>query len=1539
MRKLMKKVMELVEVYEKTTQDQKTREELVMVIGETGSGKSSLINYINGVPLEAFSDDGQIYKLKVAAGSTSLPGIEIGHGTSCTRHPVVYSPDQKGFSYIDTPGFGDTGDRVADRESEITQDEARIAQDIANAYFRSVITKRAVRFKLVLVMDYDAIVDHRRPTRALSDLERFVQTIGSDNADVLETIKSATCIVVTKLKNTSAENKEEEEEIALTVNTINVLRKLNDPAHNCSSLIQEQETKLAALLGKNTRKSPIDLVKEKLARFIESSPMLSGEMRNFLTGIQVSVFTKPTQSGVSLADDEAKQIRELVETRLSFVPIANANISIRVSRENEGHVLREIRDGFSEISQGLSRNIDEYIREKLKIAFEETSLEKTKALEVAINRIMTAPNPVNLKTFINIMCDAFGILNTTAIYKKFEELDSFLSFLVGLLPPIEHDTYLVKDWGEELGLKDILHKYMVSVRKLLSAPKDDCSDGKLTIKGFYIRTSQVAECIKRFSEEKRQIENIEIQSLHAIIVDSDLADTNPVCAEKLAGVNVSMIAPKMVVDGNRLINLSGKDGDAFDVVEAKNGDATNGVGTAGENGLPGQSGGNAGSLFIVCDESFNQDFLSVKLNGGNGARGQDAGNGGDGKDGSAAIAGPKSSLSSAWVINRQGSSETHEYSNRTVTIQSYILHGEQGGAGGDTGKRGQGGFAGQEGECRIVVANQLANLGERLIAEKGKSGDPGELGTVGEAGTNGESQIGTWRAGGKKHRDHWTSGPQSIGSILGAASPGKLLTELCPATLPVQKKPQNFAKILLDYKVFLTQASKGLAVIGESLILRTLDAFNEHCEDLQNSGLLRVSVNDVLVEAGTLEKYDAQFRREGEVVDLVPLYYSLLDRIKAMDENPDRTPEELRGLEYLYVVMLGKVVSLNAAEDSLMPNNIEKHVENLISNFETLEKLKADQLRKYYRKQYQEKIEGRIEEARRLLERLGKDIQNREAEIEPAINKLEAEVRQAKTAGDACKSALQKKEKQLKQALKERAKLRVFNFVAQGISTMLFPLYYGSITIPAMIGRVTHGREQEVVGMVSPVIGEVMGLLNEQKEGKEQLRNLRNQIAKIDEHTAKLDGYLNNTVPALGHSLRGTVHEARDFQGELQDRSLGALEFSKLKIKQFFEEVKKNIGIVLGEFETRADFVGIATRMNEVLDTSVNICVRIQEDRDHMAFADYIARLHTPRLEAIDLGPEYEALNNKISENVLQAAYARIVAAILQGGFPDPEKFLGAIPNLNANALDCGTMTRNLRSIKEGLIEYSTSLTKRDQFSFENVFDRDNSAPFFTWSYAEYPQKISSLLQGEEVFLTAYAADALWDAVKFNKVGIHFECGNTKEQAELDNVLQQNFEVTLGHSGVSYYKYGENVYQIATDKLVTIQHSFKMRSDNVTPVEYNGVCKKMTTGDILLSPYTTWTIKISPRQPATESSKLLDKLRTVLPNLENVKLDLVGDGVYIKREHVKSKLWLPHYYRLVQTQEPAKEAARMHFNTTGSAQEQPALTEQLNNHAISKQAR
>jgi len=901
---------------------------------------------------------------------------------------------------------------------------------------------------------------------------------------------------------------------------------------------------------------------------------------------------------------------------------------------------------------------------------------------------------------------------------------------------------------------------------------------------------------------------------------------------------------------------------------------------------------------------------------------------------------------------------------------------DKGGAGGNSGKAGQGGFGGKAGECRIVVANQLANLAQQLVAGEGNPGGQGKAGKAGGPGANGQSPSGTWRSGGKKHKDHWNPGkggkhghghPTLVGSILAPASFGSILTDLCAATSPVQKKPQNVAKILLDYKVLLTQkASEHLEIIGEPL-----DAFNEHCEDLQISGLLRVSVNDVLAEAGTLEKYDAQFRREGEVVDLVPLYYSLLDRIKAMAESPDRTLEERRGLEYLFVAMLGKVASLNAAADNLMPNKIEKHVENLISNFETLEKLKADQLREHYRRQYQEKIEGRIEEAKRLLERLKKDIQNREAEIEPAINKLEAEVRQAKTVGDAYKSALQKKEKQLKQALKERAKLRIFSFVSQGIG-MLFPPYGSMIAgvvnagmnvainpsfetaknfsdqtlnMQEQLSRLTRRRaQQEVVGMVSPFIGAVMGLLNEQKEGQEQLQNLRSQIAKIKEYTDKLDGYLNNTVPDLGHSLQRMVHEAGDFQGELQDRSLVALEFSKPQIKQFFEVMKKNIGIVLEGFETQADFVGIATRMNEALDTSVKICVRIQKDRDHMAFADYIAHLHTPRLEAIDVGLDYKgritALNNEISKNVLQAAYARIVDAILQGGFPFAEKILGAIPNLNANALDCDTMTCNLRSIKQRLIEYSASLTAMDQAIFENVFDRENSAPFFTWSYAEYPQTIGSLLQGEEVSLTAYAADAPWDAVKFNKVGIHLKCGDTKEQAEVDKVLQQNFEVTLRHSGVSYYKHGGNVYQIATDKPVIIQHSFKMRADNV-PVEYSGVCKKMTTGDILLSPYTTWTIKISPRQSATESSNLCDKLRTVLSNLKNLKLDLNGEGSHVRSEHVNSNnLCLPHYYHLVQTQEPAKElakeAARMHFDTTGSAQEQPALTEQLNNRSICK---
>src|SRR5689334_14637109 len=109
---LANQVIKLIEDGKKAIDSQSITSEVVLFIGMTGSGKSTLINYLSGKQLESFSLTGGItYRLRVKAPATELPGITIGHSTSisCTKYPVAYRPSGESYSYIDTPGFGDTG--------------------------------------------------------------------------------------------------------------------------------------------------------------------------------------------------------------------------------------------------------------------------------------------------------------------------------------------------------------------------------------------------------------------------------------------------------------------------------------------------------------------------------------------------------------------------------------------------------------------------------------------------------------------------------------------------------------------------------------------------------------------------------------------------------------------------------------------------------------------------------------------------------------------------------------------------------------------------------------------------------------------------------------------------------------------------------------------------------------------------------------------------------------------------------------------------------------------------------------------------------------------------------------------------------------------------------------------------------------------------------------------------------------------------------------------------------------------------------------
>jgi len=107
--------------------------EYILIVGPTGSGKSTIINIIAGSQIVCLLNKKNKWEI------TAEPSVAtIGHSKSTTLLPN-YWEDAHGNRYFDCPGFNDT--RGEDYE-------------IAKSYFLTAIAKKAKGLKVMLVVDY-----------------------------------------------------------------------------------------------------------------------------------------------------------------------------------------------------------------------------------------------------------------------------------------------------------------------------------------------------------------------------------------------------------------------------------------------------------------------------------------------------------------------------------------------------------------------------------------------------------------------------------------------------------------------------------------------------------------------------------------------------------------------------------------------------------------------------------------------------------------------------------------------------------------------------------------------------------------------------------------------------------------------------------------------------------------------------------------------------------------------------------------------------------------------------------------------------------------------------------------------------------------------------------------------------------------------------------------------------------------------------------------------------------------------------------------
>ena len=118
----------------------------IMVMGLTGVGKSTLVNYLSDIPLKCLKING-VWRIDLVNQNRTIScGFKIGHISSETAYSSACTQPGSDHSFIDNPGF---------------QDNRGFEIEIANSFFREIILNNVAELKFILVFNHADVIDRR----------------------------------------------------------------------------------------------------------------------------------------------------------------------------------------------------------------------------------------------------------------------------------------------------------------------------------------------------------------------------------------------------------------------------------------------------------------------------------------------------------------------------------------------------------------------------------------------------------------------------------------------------------------------------------------------------------------------------------------------------------------------------------------------------------------------------------------------------------------------------------------------------------------------------------------------------------------------------------------------------------------------------------------------------------------------------------------------------------------------------------------------------------------------------------------------------------------------------------------------------------------------------------------------------------------------------------------------------------------------------------------------------------------------------------
>ncbi|XP_014270226.1 uncharacterized protein [Halyomorpha halys] len=722
--------------------------DIVLLLGNTGSGKSTLTQYISGNAHTLWSQEveegsGQFViidkKNKISSNSTLV---------SQTIYPDLIEDAKSKILYYDCPGFSDT--RSA-------------AHEIAATYFIKKVIDSARSVKMVFVVSHNSVTKGE-------DRQHFILMLqhATDFVKQIEKFKNSIALVVTKIENRYVGNK--------IVSDEKVIKAIGNYLEQ-AKLDIGQHPEMVTSPGQSSE------TKEKVLSLLDI--FLSRQEKEQYT--RIGIFRKPNEPGliseIELMKEGKIPLENLINKNIRFAEAGDKDFGYTVSAKSKVHIsalAEEINKTIVKELLNIGKEIEEYcIAQEEKTSDLEYMSTKFQKLQesfskVQVNAVKDTITPekfiseidVNIKyfeisipdhhiktvqregdyiNFLNIISNqsikshkssllAAGLSKLTeylsdshsfyhvlnAMYQRLEEFDvqknrnKYSTIHVNEFSDL-FESSLFKEVETILKENSDFRKMKLDrpKLKLLNTVLDQTLKyqieqtipeiNTIMVKGMNVKLSDLSELLSN-----KDIKFIEVYALHKIFIDTSLDLTG-------REMQMAIIAPVWEVVGGQSIILDGKPGMEHYSQKARSGEQ---YGESGYDGQPGEPGGPAGNFIGIGKHYINEEYMHISANGGKGGRGQNGGDGADGYDGAHC---PKN------CVAEKGSLFTVIYNKDD---EEYM-----GGKGGKGGDGGIGGYGGSQGS--IYITKVGGESGVVQAKKNAQDGDPGGNGTGGRGGKGG----------------------------------------------------------------------------------------------------------------------------------------------------------------------------------------------------------------------------------------------------------------------------------------------------------------------------------------------------------------------------------------------------------------------------------------------------------------------------------------------------------------------------------------------------------------------------------------------------------------------------------------------------------------------------------------------------------------------------------------------------------------------------------------------------------------------------------